>query len=81
MMAMGPMGFKRNNINQQAEVHHGGSSAVWVGEQNKQKNKQTNKKTNHWNAIYNNNKTRACTLMAVVLLRRILALHIIYCQS
>lgn len=37
MMANGPMGFKRININQQAEVHHGGSSAVWVQVRKKQK--------------------------------------------
>ena len=49
---------------------------------NKQKNKTNKqiKKTNHWNAIYNNNKTRACTLMAVGLLKIIMGLDIIYCQ-
>ena len=52
-------------------------AAVQCGLVRKKQTKKTNKqiKTNHWNAIYNNNKTKACTLMAVGL---IMALDVVY---
>lgn len=52
------MGFKHININQQAEVHHGGSNALWVGEEKTNTNRR-----DHWNAVYLNSKTKSCTVM------------------